>query len=242
MILTPSKAATLAYKPKQTAMEAVKADGYSMFQPFECRRTDTQGFVCTNGTMAYVSFRGTESFRDLLSDIKFRKVKYPNGGMVHRGFYEAARSVLNPINRVILSLPTPRRIIFTGHSLGAALALICADLLPLNPGAVYLFGCPRVFGKDAALGYNERLGSKTIRYVNNNDIIPMIPPALLGYRHVGHEIYIDHRGIERRWIGWRSKVIDRIVGRVKSPILDGILDHSAADAYGNVAGLAENER
>ena len=85
------------------------------------------------------------------------------------------------------------KITVTGHSLGAALAVLCAIDLQYNfenhDIEVYLFGCPRVGNAAFAKSYNKRI-FKTLRVSNGNDIVTKIPPAILGFRHVGTEIHI----------------------------------------------------
>ena len=84
------------------------------------------------------------------------------------------------------------RVTVTGHSLGAALAVLCAvDLqynFPEKDYEVFLFGCPRVGNRAFQKSYNKRV-FKTMRVENGNDIVTKVPPAILGYRHVGIRIH-----------------------------------------------------
>jgi hypothetical protein len=74
---------------------------------------------------------------------------------------------------------------FTGHSLGAALATLLAGIK--TPDALYTFGSPLVGDPDfvATLG-----GVKNFRYVDCCDIVTRIPPEGLGYAHLGQPHYI----------------------------------------------------
>ena len=76
--------------------------------------------------------------------------------------------------------------------LGAALAVLCAvDIqynFPHKDVEAYVFGCPRVGNKAFAKSYNKRV-FKTLRVTNGNDIVAKVPPALLGFRHVGINIH-----------------------------------------------------
>jgi predicted lipase len=86
-----------------------------------------------------------------------------------------------------------KRIMITGHSQGAALAVLCAvDLeynFPDKEIEVILFGCPRVGNEAFAKSFNRRV-CKTVRVENGNDIVTKVPPKLLGYCHVGAKMHI----------------------------------------------------
>jgi len=77
----------------------------------------------------------------------------------------------------------------TGHSLGAALATLCAGRYN-NVQGVYTFGSPRV-GND---GFKEKLDANIYRVVNNDDIVARVPPPGT-YVHVGELKFIDSDGI-----------------------------------------------
>ncbi|XP_068635865.1 phospholipase A1-Ibeta2, chloroplastic-like [Aristolochia californica] len=97
----------------------------------------------------------------------------------------------------------------TGHSLGAALALLvadelstCADNVP--PIAVISFGGPRVGNKAFGARVSNN-GVKVLRVVNTRDVITKVPGVFigegsdvleetpLGYSHVGSELRLDSK-------------------------------------------------
>jgi predicted lipase len=92
----------------------------------------------------------------------------------------------------VIRHPTSR-IKVTGHSLGAALALLGAlDLEYLFPGriaTVYNFGQPRVGNLNFAMYADSRL--QIYRVVHDSDIVATIPPPffMLGYIHAGTQIW-----------------------------------------------------
>ncbi|KAK1430516.1 hypothetical protein QVD17_13321 [Tagetes erecta] len=145
-----------------------------------------------------ISLRGTatclewvENMRDLLVQVPGKKD--PNYGQpkVECGFLSLyktagahvpslAESVVEEIKRLRkLYEGETLSITVTGHSLGAALALLAADDLStcakdMPPIAVYTFGGPRVGNK----GFAKRLSSqnvKVLRIVNSQDLITRVP-------------------------------------------------------------------
>jgi triacylglycerol lipase len=94
-----------------------------------------------------------------------------------------------------LVLPGVKRIAICGHSLGAALAVLCAaDMQAAFPDRqveVILFGCPRVGNRNFCEHYN-RVVPNTLRVENGNDIVTKVPPKIFGYRHVGAKIHVGH--------------------------------------------------
>lgn len=86
----------------------------------------------------------------------------------------------------------------TGHSLGAALAVLIADELAgcagaPAPVAVFSFGGPRVGDRIFAERVEAR-GARVLRVVNAHDVVPRFPPPLPGrYADVGRELRLDSR-------------------------------------------------
>jgi len=88
----------------------------------------------------------------------------------------------------------------TGHSLGGALANVCAvDVVTSFPWLrdkvhLWTFGSPRVFMKaSASLVHSEILNEDNIhRFANYGDTIPSTPQGYLGFRHVGKAIYVNY--------------------------------------------------
>lgn len=234
--MTPATAALRAYDPPAVARPLIEAMGCRV-EFVERLETDTQGFAAWNDEQVLVAFRGTESIRDLLHDLTFRKTPYPFGGKVHQGFYRAAESVFDQVIQIVKRLKG-RRIIVCGHSLGAALAAITAHGLRrkmIRIHAVYLFGCPRVFNAAAADTYDSDLPS-TYRYFHNCDVVPRVPPAWMGYRHIGVSIYVDRLGKMRWRVTPREILADRMLGRLTDPF-GGLTDHDMEDYRRLVGGL-----
>lgn len=163
-----------------------------------CKEIGVQYFMGKKDNTLLISFRGTDSLKDWKTDFKFWKKRIPYGNSqskirVHSGFIDAYQDecVRDQIHKVITD--NISSIYVTGHSLGAALATLCALDLQYNfPDKFYevtLFGCPRVGNKAFSKSYNKRL-IKTIRIENGNDIVTKIPPPIFGFRHIGIRLHI----------------------------------------------------
>jgi pimeloyl-ACP methyl ester carboxylesterase len=174
-------------------------------------KTDTQVLIVDRGTYISVAFRGTSDLRDIITDADALMTGFGDhdGACVHRGFMEAYESVRMDVLNAIQQLQSGlnhepmsilrgiKPVVVTGHSLGGALAILCAfDLRStgLSVDSVYTFGQPRVGNAVFAWLYKMLLGSVTFRVTNGADIVPWSPGWLLGYRHSGVEMFMPTSG------------------------------------------------
>lgn len=166
----------------------------------DSKKTGLQCFVRKRGPTLYISFRGSDSKQDWANNLMFWKKTLPYGNedsaiKVHAGFIQAYKEecVRDFLHSLVQG--DVGRLSISGHSLGAAMAVLCAVDMQYNFPAqdieVFLFGCPRVGNKAFAQSYNKRV-FKTLRVENGNDIVTKLPPALFGYRHVGAKLHIGH--------------------------------------------------
>jgi triacylglycerol lipase len=156
-----------------------------------------QVFVATSNDaedpIAVTAFRGTEGDdpTDLFADVKFRTVDWDGAGKVNEGFRDEFAEVPVMRDRTTL-IPAGTRALFTGHSLGGALATLAAALY--GPDYLYTFGSPRVGDGDFASGMQ---GVSHSRYVDCCDLVAKAPPPTLfgyEYEHTGLLHYIDRDG------------------------------------------------
>lgn len=183
---------------KQLITEAIGAIGYRKAGWFQeaagTSRFGAKAFAAADDEgQAIIAFRGTQadSFRDLVTDASFILENWDRPGRVHSGFSASLSSILAPI-ALWLHETDPKRLLLTGHSLGAALATLLAARLAdgERPIELVTFGSPRV--GDAALAASlESLAVR--RYVNCTDAIALLPPPLI-YSHVRGLHYIDRDG------------------------------------------------
>ena len=90
----------------------------------------------------------------------------------------------------VSSAPT---VFVSGHSLGGALATLCAlDLkinLKLPDVRVVSFGSPRVGNYVFAKWFEQEIGPHW-RFTHNRDIVPSVPPGYMGFYHVSQEVWV----------------------------------------------------
>ena len=139
----------------------------------------------TKHRLAVVTFRGTDvkDASNMVYDFDFELQAWDGPGKVHRGFANALNEVHSRLDQAIRDTGECR-LLYTGHSLGAALATLMAGLR--RPDALYTFGSPRV--GDAT--FVEALKDvKSYRYVDCCDVVARVPPEI-EYRHLGEPYYI----------------------------------------------------
>jgi Lipase (class 3) len=138
-----------------------------------------------------LAFRGTEpDLADFATDARTWQTDWPTGGQVHKGFAQALDSVWPQIEHALAAeLST---CIFTGHSLGAALATLAASRVQSQLTRVVTIGSPAVGDVDFV---NTLAHVDVQRYVNCCDVICSLPPPWLGFMHVGSLHYVDSQGV-----------------------------------------------
>jgi len=149
---------------------------------------DTQVIVAHDAHTILVAFRGTEpdQWKDFLTDLNAHQTASTSGGKVHSGFSSALQSVWNQMKPELDRLSSEgRHVWFTGHSMGAALAVLAAHQFGKRAG-VYTFGSPRIGDAE----FSRKYAQPTYRVVNNTDFVTEVPPPLL-YHHIGDLMYFD---------------------------------------------------
>jgi triacylglycerol lipase len=188
-----------------------------------------QAYIFGNEHDRVVVCRGTEphDWNDIRADLDLATVIAETAGRVHRGFKREVDDLWPRLEQALVNNRLP--LWFTGHSLGGAMATICASRCKLshiqsNPRALYTYGSPRVGNRR----YVTYVHYDAYRWVNNNDIVTRVPPVWLGYRHKGQEIYLDSYGNIRRLTTWQ-RMKDRWRGFVtglQKWEFDHFTDHS----------------
>ena len=129
----------------------------------------------------FVVFRGTKILADLLTDGSVTSTKSANHHPVHAGFFRAFLSLLREIWPLIREANDCRVVHCIGHSLGGALATLCAEYIALRKSTLhpilYTFGSPRVGLEAYVCDLARRLHPSNIyRVYHPSDIITCTPP------------------------------------------------------------------
>ncbi|MEM6426632.1 MAG: lipase family protein, partial [Cyanobacteria bacterium P01_D01_bin.128] len=181
--------------------------------------SDTQGFLFRQRNRIFLVFRGSQQRRDWRTNFGLRLMRFrlqstqipePPAGEVHRGFQSAWESVEREVMEQLTlwrkqarSQSIDPELWITGHSLGGALAALSAASLQsqgFQVSGLYTFGQPRVGDWTFVNAMNELLGDRSYRFVNNNDVVPLIPlqVSLINptrrYGHFGAFRYFDSSG------------------------------------------------
>jgi hypothetical protein len=156
---------------------------------------DTRGIIVHGPEGTVVAFAGTDPLvpANWLTD--FNTLPTPDD--MHAGFENAVKAVWSQLRSAVLERDDAQRpLLFTGHSLGGALAVVAAKLLWRDAlsdiDSIYTFGMPRCGGRRFAEEYEHELGPKTYRLVHGDDIVATVPPSSFGFHHVGRLLSCAH--------------------------------------------------
>lgn len=161
---------------------------------------DAFGFVVRHQATGavIVSIRGTQTPEEWVKNFTAIPNPFneaPEFGAVHLGFESMWRRVRASVEPALRALPGDTRITFLGHSLGGAMAMLGAVDMKRNLGRtnvdVCTFGGPRVGLFVFRRKFNQMF-DRCFRVTNQGDIVPHVPPFLLGgWVHAGLEITVN---------------------------------------------------
>eukprot|EP01094_Clydonella_sp_ATCC50884_P025218 TRINITY_DN6551_c0_g1_i1.p1 TRINITY_DN6551_c0_g1~~TRINITY_DN6551_c0_g1_i1.p1 ORF type:complete len:289 (+),score=46.04 TRINITY_DN6551_c0_g1_i1:91-957(+) len=174
----------------------------SQFEPYAFpadAQYNTFGFVGYSPVwkQIIVSFRGSHNLQNFIIDLELsRTTPYKNytGVQVHDGFSKAWKNLkpkVMPAVEALINMYPFAPVVVTGHSLGGALATLAAiDIITTYPSQVYVwhYGCPRV-GNQAFSQLFSTIIDVHYRHTNNRDIVPHLPPEILGFYHCPTEVW-----------------------------------------------------
>jgi hypothetical protein len=167
-------------------------------------------FFIRSGKVGVICFRGTEPSNaiNFLTDASCSPIDLLSLGSVHGGFYRNVSAVwkelAEEVNQAIHDEHDPLEAIYiTGHSLGAAMAVIAGAIIfgdplyvpwrPLVRG-IYTYGQPMVGTKEFAKSCG-RFEKILFRHIYGHDLVPRLPPATTGaYEHFGSEFHGSEAG------------------------------------------------
>jgi hypothetical protein len=154
------------------------------------------GYVASDGDVTVVVFRGTDNDVDWIVNLVAGSTQTPKGP-IHKGFHNAYQPLKPQIVKLVKAANS-KHLWITGHSLGGALAVVCAyDLIEnekLEVDGVITFGQPMVAKPQLATHLDTVLLGRFAHYVNRNDIVARVPP---NFSHFGSLVWFTDDGVKR---------------------------------------------
>ncbi|SOB74420.1 class 3 lipase [Cedratvirus lausannensis] len=199
-----------AEKPEGASLKLIETFSFPSFF-LETEKDIGALYLDEEKNEAYLVFRGTTNYTETIIDLEFHQTEFyqktfpldfelvPSGGssrselvseeekefppLVHCGFYKIYSYLSQKVNLALHALPV-EKIYLSGHSMGAALALLFAYALPSEyQKHVYLFACPRV-GNHEFVQKVEESTEVLYNVQNEPDVVPQLPaPITLGYAY-----------------------------------------------------------
>lgn len=211
-------------------------------------KTDAQYFIERDdkAKVQYIAIRGTANRKNLIEDVEMRiREDLALAIPVHAGFDATARVLYADMKPYLKQDYTTY---ITGHSLGGALAVLLALHMTedgYKVDKIVTFGQPKFTTTDGV----QKLGFlKLTRVVDENDVIPMLPPTTIVnrvygvYEHAGPEIillegpryvFLPTHDADRISIGEFGRSLN--IADLKDHHMDNYLSRLSAKANGAVA-------
>jgi triacylglycerol lipase len=234
--------AKLSYYSDSQVTKVFQAAGIGEIQFIE--HDGAQAYILGTDDDCMIICRGTEpgEWNDVKADANAFTVM-TEVGRLHSGFNAEVDDLWPLLEQSVEENQRPMW--FAGHSLGGAMATICAGRckmsnIPSNPSAIFTFGSPRVGNKR----YINFVRVPHYRWVNNNDVVTRVPPTWLGYRHSGQEIYLDSDGELSRLTSWRrfSDRMRGVGGALLRWEIDYFADHSMVQYIHHIQNALDQHR
>ena len=171
-------------------------------------------FECSNGA--------TDWKNNL--DFPAKPYRHMDGSLwfAHGGFLKVWKSA-EPHIATLLRDRCIRRVVIVGYSHGGALGVFCHEYVWFHRPDLrrrlvgYGFGCPRVVWGLPSPGLRKRWEGFTV-VRNTNDLVTHLPPAVMGYTHVGKMLTIGQPGLYSSMDAHRPENILRELRRFEGAV------------------------
>lgn len=194
-----------AYLPPLNAEQKFRELGFS--KCVTILQGSMVGYVVSNDDSTVIVFRGTDfvELSDWLSNVNTSPFDTPNG-KIHSGFYDAYHageaeryfSMKHQVDEV-LAQNKPKHLWVCGHSLGGALALVCAYDLEENEGrqidGMITFGQPLLVRQGLADYLDDKFVRRYARFAVGEDLVTKIAP---GHSYCGSLVHFIGDGKIKR--------------------------------------------
>lgn len=170
--------------------------------PYEKAGVSANYALKREGRTLYIFFQDSDGKNDWLRNLDFPVKAYKRMGktawFAHRGFLKTWKEV-EPALAEEIADNRYQEIVTAGYSHGGALAALCLEYVWYHRPDLrerisgYGFGAPRVFWGIKSPSLKKRWANFTV-IRNVDDFITHLPPAFLGFTHIGNMLKIGKRG------------------------------------------------
>lgn len=174
---------------------------YTLYDTIEARSFigiwERFGFILQSEEEIIIAFRGTSSAPNWIADAiaSQRKFKYLKESTdTHIGFTGIYSSARKQIKSALKRLSEDKALFITGHSLGAALAILCAVDVAANTSRnpfLFTYGSPRV-GDPAFSKTFKQYVPDSYRFANRFDPVTYAPPSIYKLPKRDKSYYYSH--------------------------------------------------
>jgi hypothetical protein len=172
--------------------------GFTNFTSFDT--ANIKGFWCAADKAALLAFRGTSNIAQWIRDLHVLPAT-TDWGWAHLGFVQGIEAVEANLRAFDAVAKTKASIWIVGHSLGGALAVLAAaraKIRGIGAPLLYTYGQPAVSAFEFAGRFDQELPGRLWRLINQEDIVPRVPPF---YGHCGTPKHIIKPGELESTIG-----------------------------------------
>ena len=158
--------------------------------------------VKREGATLYIFFQDSDGKNDWKINLDFPAKPYRHMDkptwFAHRGFARTWKEI-EPFLAPEIADKSVNEVVIAGYSHGGALAMLCHEYVWYHRPDLrdrlmgYGFGAPRVFWGRRTAALKERWKRFTV-VRNLNDIVTRLPPAVLGFAHMGTLLKIGEKG------------------------------------------------
>ena len=178
-----TRCAETAYQTREQMAASIPQLGFSRHEIVS--EGSAKAVVMIEGDEAVIAFEGTNGVDDIgdwFANIDTSRTQIPEG-TVHGGFLRHYNRVSAQV-RKILAESKVSHVWITGHSLGGAMAVLCALDLERGGGVVVrgvmTFGQPLLLVPACARVVNQTLSGRHLRIINEADVVPCVAPGFRG--------------------------------------------------------------
>ncbi|KXN65445.1 alpha/beta-hydrolase, partial [Conidiobolus coronatus NRRL 28638] len=185
------------------------ADGSSEAVYFNDEETNTAGYLAVNQAkhLIVLGYRGTQDIVNWIHNLDISLVDANLGGQYsdagfHSGFNTMTNALLkdstDALQNALSKYPT-FKVVFTGHSLGGALAALTAfklaqaKVIDWEKINLITYGQPRLGNLDFADFLNSQPWTST-RVTSYGDLVAISPGRTIGYAHNQYNMHINSDG------------------------------------------------